>query len=178
MGTIIAQRYRVVASIGKGSFSRVVQCLDLHEKMMVSVKVLRNDKDCMDQGLGEVRLLALIGQHDARGEQPLLSMLDYFYYKEHLLIVTELLRDSVFNFYRYRGCEGLRGGCPAAECAARAPARVFAAEGAALKEELFIPRNGLPASRDPAHLFFSAMLCVVPLGSPQPAHRIDSGSRQ
>ena len=85
MGTIIAQRYRVVASIGKGSFSRVVQCLDLHEKMMVSVKVLRNDKDCMDQ----------------RGEQPLLSMLDYFYYKEHLLIVTELLRDSVFNFYRY-----------------------------------------------------------------------------
>ena len=101
MGTIIAQRYRVVASIGKGSFSRVVQCLDLHEKMMVSVKVLRNDKDCMDQGLGEVRLLALIGQHDARGEQPLLSMLDYFYYKEHLLIVTELLRDSVFNFYRY-----------------------------------------------------------------------------
>ena len=52
------------------------------------------------------------------------------------------------------GCEGLRGGCPAAECAARAPARVFAAEGAALKEELFIPRNGLPASRDPAHLFF------------------------
>ena len=51
MGTIIAQRYRVVASIGKGSFSRVVQCLDLHEKMMVSVKVLRNDKDCMDQGL-------------------------------------------------------------------------------------------------------------------------------
>ena len=82
MGTIIAQRYRVVASIGKGSFSRVVQCLDLHEKMMVSVKVLRNDKDCMDQGLGEVRLLALIGQHDARGEQPLLSMLDYFYYKD------------------------------------------------------------------------------------------------
>ena len=40
------------------------------------------DKDFrMDQGLGEVRLLALIGQHDARGEQPLLSMLDYFYYK-------------------------------------------------------------------------------------------------
>ena len=31
-----------------------------------------------------------------------------------------------------------------------------------MKEELFIPRNGLPASRDPAHLFFSAMLCVVP----------------
>ena len=27
--------------------------------------------------------------------------MDYFYHKEHLLIVTELLRDSIFNFYRY-----------------------------------------------------------------------------
>ena len=32
---------------------------------------------------------------------PLLRLLDYFYYKEHLFIVTELLRDSLFNFYRY-----------------------------------------------------------------------------
>ena len=30
-----------------------------------------------------------------------MSQRDYFYYKEHLLIVTELLRDSLFNFYRY-----------------------------------------------------------------------------
>ena len=37
--TLIAGRYRVVALIGKGSFSRVVQCLDMQEKMMVSVKV-------------------------------------------------------------------------------------------------------------------------------------------
>ena len=26
------------------------------DKIMVSVKVLRNDKDCIDQGLGEVTL--------------------------------------------------------------------------------------------------------------------------
>ena len=31
----------------------------------------------------------------------MVRLLDYFYYKEHLLIVTELLRDSIFNFYRY-----------------------------------------------------------------------------
>jgi len=102
VGTVIAQRYRVVAFIGKGSFSRVVQCLDLCNKKMVSVKVLRNDKDCMDQGLGEVRLLALIARNrDGHADLPLLQLLDYFYYKEHLFIVTELLRDSLFNFYRY-----------------------------------------------------------------------------
>ena len=36
-----------------------------------------------------------------RTPMPLLRLLDYFYYKEHLFIVTELLRDSLFNFYRY-----------------------------------------------------------------------------
>lgn len=103
VGVVIAQRYRVVAFIGKGSFSRVVQCLDLFNKKMVSVKVLRNDKDCVDQGLGEVRLLALIARNreDSEADLPLLQLLDYFYYKEHLFIVTELLRDSLFNFYRY-----------------------------------------------------------------------------
>ena len=47
--TMIAQRYRVVACIGKGSFSRVFQCFDEKERRMVSVKVLHNDKDCLDQ---------------------------------------------------------------------------------------------------------------------------------
>ena len=139
VGNVIAQRYRVVAFIGKGSFSRVVQCLDLYNKKMVSVKVLRNDKDCVDQGLGEVRLLALIARSregsQSGSDLPLLQLLDYFYYKvrvvgvvgedaltalttlthtmltythsttyrhqEHLFIVCELLRDSLFNFYRY-----------------------------------------------------------------------------
>ena len=85
VGTVIAQRYRVVAFIGKGSFSRVVQCLDLYNKTMVSVKVLRNDKDCVDQGLGEVRLLALVARSregsQSGSELPLLQLLDYFYYK-------------------------------------------------------------------------------------------------
>ena len=66
MGVVIAQRYRVVAIIGKGSFSRVVQCLDLYDKRMVSVKLLKNDKDCLDQGLGEVRELARVSKLVAR----------------------------------------------------------------------------------------------------------------
>lgn len=66
--TIIAGRYRVAALIGKGSFSRVVQCYDLKAGCSVSVKVLHNDKDCIDQGIGEIRLLSLLAQHDPTGE--------------------------------------------------------------------------------------------------------------
>ena len=100
VGTVIVGRYRVVASIGKGSFSRVFQCYDLRRERMVSVKVLRNEKDCLDGGLGEIRMLSLLGKHDPAATHRL-RLLDYFYYKEHLLIVTELLRDSLYQFYKY-----------------------------------------------------------------------------
>ena len=34
---------------------------------------------------------------------------DYFYYKEHLLIVTELLRDSLYQFYKFVDSTDSRG---------------------------------------------------------------------
>jgi len=108
VGALVAGRYRIAANIGKGSFSNVYQCNDLHCKRMVSVKVLRNDKDCLDAGLGEVRVLALISRLDPSGKHQLLRLLDYMYYKEHLIIVTELLRDSLFSFYRYLTASGKR----------------------------------------------------------------------
>jgi serine/threonine protein kinase len=72
------------------------------------VKVLRNDKDCFDGGLGEVRVLALIARNDPDGKQPLVRLLDYLYYKEHLVIVTELLGESLFSFCRQLNSSGKR----------------------------------------------------------------------
>lgn len=100
-GVIIAGRYRVVASIGKGSFSRVFQCVDLRYNRLVALKVIRNNKDCFDAALGEIKILAMIMKHDPEGAAPIARFLDYFYYKEHLILVTELLRDSLFHFYKY-----------------------------------------------------------------------------
>ena len=71
--------------------------------------MLRNDKDCLDAGIGEIKLLAHLARHDPNGEKPLVRLRDYFYYKEHLLIVTELLRDSLFQFYRYIDAQDERG---------------------------------------------------------------------
>ena len=95
VGDLLAARYRAVASLGRGAFSKVYQCVDLKYQRMVAVKVVRNGKDELDAGLGEVRALALINRHDPNAEQPLSHILHYFYYKEHLIIVTELLRESL-----------------------------------------------------------------------------------
>ena len=98
VGTVFIGRYRVVAAIGKGSFSRVFQCHDIKARTMVAVKMLRNDKDCLDAGLGEVKLLAHLARQDPGAEKPVARLCDYFYYREHLFIVTELLRDSLYQF--------------------------------------------------------------------------------
>ena len=77
LSAFVCYRYRVVAQIDKGAFSRVVQALDLREQRMVSIKVLRNDKDCLDQGFGELRVLARIATADPDGEQPLVRPITF-----------------------------------------------------------------------------------------------------
>ena len=62
--------------------------------------MLRNDKDTFDQGLGEIRILAAIAWRDPHGVVPIIRLLDYFYFREHLIIVTELLHESLWTFYR------------------------------------------------------------------------------
>ena len=47
-----------------------------------------------------MRLLSILAERDPTGEIPLVRLIDFFYYKEHLLIDTELLGDSIFDSYR------------------------------------------------------------------------------
>jgi len=61
----------------------------------VSVKILKNTKDTFDAGLGEVRVLAMLAKADPHNEHALLRMLDFFYYREHLFIVSELLHSTL-----------------------------------------------------------------------------------
>lgn len=97
-----------MASLGEGSFSRVFECVDQQDpkENLVAVKVVRNDKGCLDAGLGEIRVLARLQQlHDADTSPPYARLLNYFYYKEHLHIVLELLGSSLLRFNQAMGGE-------------------------------------------------------------------------
>ena len=84
---------------------------------------MNNDKDSFDGGLGEIKVLACLTQrwHAFKGddvEPPFIRLLDYVYFKEHLLVVTELLGDSLEEHLRFKPIEST-GGCftPAVEAA-------------------------------------------------------------
>ena len=68
---------------------------------MVCVKIIKNNKDFFDQSLDEVMLLDYLKQNDPDDSHNVVHIHDYFYHKEHLFIVCELLRDNLYEFARY-----------------------------------------------------------------------------
>jgi len=99
--SLIAARYQVKEFLGSAAFSKAVQCLDLHTGEMVCVKIIKNNKDFFDQSLDEVMLLDYLKQHDPDDSHHVVHIYDFFYHKEHLFIVCELLRDNLYEFSRY-----------------------------------------------------------------------------
>ena len=69
---------------------------------MVCMKIIENNKDYFDQSVDEIKLLRYINANceDLDGKN-LLKLIDFFYHKEHLFIVTELLRDNLYEYSKY-----------------------------------------------------------------------------
>jgi len=101
MNSVIGARYQILEYLGSAAFSRAVQCVDLETNKMVCMKIIKNDKDFLDQSLDEIKLLKYINVNGDVDEHCVLRLYDYFYHKEHLIIVTELLRDNLYEFSKF-----------------------------------------------------------------------------
>ena len=98
---LIAGRYQYQRELGDAAFSTTVQCLDIKEKRLVCIKIIKNNKDYFDQSIDEIKLLRYINANGDPDKKYFLRVYDYFYYKEHLMIVSELLKDNLYDFYKY-----------------------------------------------------------------------------
>lgn len=125
-GQVIAGRYVVKDTLGSAAFSSALGCDDLATGRQVCLKVVKNNKEYVDQSIDEVKLLNYINARmeaarlesqvghgsipglppvpryiAATADQRLLRLHDFFYYKEHLFLVTELLKDNLYEFQKY-----------------------------------------------------------------------------
>ena len=104
-GDVIAGRYQVTDMLGQAAFSTAIQCFDTmadnEDNAWVCLKVIKNNKDFFDQSLDEIKLLQYINTSGDPEKNHVLTMLDFFYYKEHLFIVSELLRENLYEFGKY-----------------------------------------------------------------------------
>jgi hypothetical protein len=91
IGEVIADRYKIDCIIATTRTSTVLECFDVNQNRPVCVKVIDNNKAAYDQGLDEVKVNKGLGV-----SQCIAEMLDFFYYKEHLFLVFELLGDNLY----------------------------------------------------------------------------------
>ncbi|KAK4765839.1 hypothetical protein SAY87_007481 [Trapa incisa] len=101
LNSVIAGRYHVTEYLGSAAFSKAVQAHDLQTGMDVCVKIIKNNKDFFDQSLDEIKLLKYINKHDPTDQFHILRLYDYFYYREHLMIVCELLKANLYEFHKF-----------------------------------------------------------------------------
>ncbi|XP_077236227.1 uncharacterized protein LOC143877848 [Tasmannia lanceolata] len=101
LNSVIAGRYHVTEYLGSAAFSKAIQAHDLHTGLDVCVKIIKNNKDFFDQSLDEIKLLKFVNKNDPADKYHILRLYDYFYYREHLLIVCELLKANLYEFHKF-----------------------------------------------------------------------------
>ncbi|GFR50340.1 hypothetical protein Agub_g12549 [Astrephomene gubernaculifera] len=101
LNDLIAGRYQVMDFLGSAAFSRAVQALDVKTGQLVCLKIIKNNKDYFDQSLDEIKLLKYVNSMDPNDEYAIVRLYDFFYYKEHLFLVCELLRANLYEFQKY-----------------------------------------------------------------------------
>eukprot|EP00536_Pseudo-nitzschia_multiseries_P004781 jgi/Psemu1/188891/e_gw1.82.59.1 len=103
-GNVIAGQYLVEGKLGSAAFSTAYKCVDYSSpsgREEVCLKVIKNTKDFFDQSLDEIKILELLRQTGQCDENHILRVKTFFYYREHLIIVTELLRQNLFEFGKF-----------------------------------------------------------------------------
>jgi serine/threonine protein kinase len=102
---VVAGRWQIVGMLGQAQFSKALEVKDLAAgggKQRYCLKVIHNNKEYMDQALDEVKLHRYLRANCDLDASCLLRMHDYFYHREHLMILTELLRDNLYEAARAR----------------------------------------------------------------------------
>jgi len=104
-GSVFANNYLVQSELGSAAFSTAYRCLDLSSEEdedgyqdEVCLKVIKNTKDYFDQSIDEIKILQLLKDTGRVQENNVVEMRSFFYHREHLVIVTELLRQNLYEF--------------------------------------------------------------------------------
>lgn len=98
--------YTVIDELGKGTFGQVVECRQSRGKH-IALKVIKNKPAYFTQGLMEVKILQILNTKvDPTNHRHIVRMLDYFVFKNHLVIIYELLNYTLLDLIYQNGMKG------------------------------------------------------------------------
>jgi dual specificity tyrosine-phosphorylation-regulated kinase 2/3/4 len=106
-GDHIAYRYEILGVLGKGSFGKVLKCVDHKTGKLVAVKLIINRKRFHIQALVEADILRVLSQWDPQDKYHLVRYTSHFNFREHLCISTELLGINLYELIKLNKFKGL-----------------------------------------------------------------------
>ncbi|XP_021693299.1 uncharacterized protein LOC5570105 isoform X2 [Aedes aegypti] len=104
-GDILHNRYKILATLGEGTFGRVVKVKDLEMEHTMALKVIKNVEKYREAAKLEINALEKIAEKDPTFQHLCVKMLDWFDYHGHMCIAFEMLGLSVFDFLRENNYE-------------------------------------------------------------------------
>jgi len=103
----ILYRYEVLGPLGKGSFGQVVRAFDFKHNNHTALKIIRNKKRFHHQALVEVKILEHLRERNVESTSNVVHMQDYFYFRNHLCIIFELLSINLYEFIKNNSFQGV-----------------------------------------------------------------------
>ena len=100
---VLAGRFQILSLLGQAQFSKAIEVKDLtssNQKQRYCLKIIHNKKDYFDQALDEIKLLRYIKTNCNPDVACIVNMHDVFYHREHLMLVTELLKENLYDVYQ------------------------------------------------------------------------------
>jgi dual specificity tyrosine-phosphorylation-regulated kinase 2/3/4 len=107
LGDDIEYRYEILGFLGKGSFGEVFRAFDHQEKNEVAVKVVRSKEKYLEQARSEIEILKFIKEKSECKTQ-IVNFLRSFLFRNHLVLVFELLCENLYEFLRKNSFRGLK----------------------------------------------------------------------
>ncbi|CCF58870.1 hypothetical protein KAFR_0F02730 [Kazachstania africana CBS 2517] len=91
-------RFHALDLLGQGTFGKVLKCYDDMQDKFVAVKIIRSVDRYREAAKTELRILNCILTNDPMGNFQCLLLSDYFDYKNHICLVTNLYGKSIYDF--------------------------------------------------------------------------------
>jgi len=99
-GDVLQGRYKILETLGEGTFGKVLKVHDLYQNQQVALKIIKNVKKYRDAAKLEINVLSKLGKYDPRGKYLCVQMLDWFDFHGHMCIAFDILGKSVFEFLK------------------------------------------------------------------------------
>jgi len=99
-GDTLQARYKIISTLGEGTFGKVAKCMDLRNGNVVALKIIKNVEKYREAAKLEINVLEKLNQADPHGQHLCVRMLDWFDYHGHMCIAFEMLGLSVFDFLK------------------------------------------------------------------------------